>query len=68
MGKFKFVISVEELKRRRDSLLEIEDYKLGEILLYENGKPVDISSKSIENFDLTGLLNRDFIFTGAYKA
>jgi hypothetical protein len=54
--KTKFAISVEELFRRYESLKEIEQYELGEILFFENGKPVDILSKDVEDFEFTGLV------------
>lgn len=63
----KYVISVEELKRRYESLKEIEVYDLNDIMFLENGKILDISQETIDSFDFTGLTNRDFIFTEYYK-
>lgn len=63
----KFAISVEEIRRRYDSLLEIEKYKLKDIQFFEKGKPLEINPKDIEEHNLCGLLNRHFILDDYYK-
>lgn len=63
----KFTISVEEIRRRYVSLSEIEQYKLGDIQFFENGKPLEINPEDIKEFDFCGMLNRHFILDDFYK-
>ena len=45
----------------------IHKLALSEIDFYENGEKLDIPEELVDEFELTGLNNIDFITTGYYK-
>ncbi len=66
MGKKK-IVSVEEILLMQEERAKINRIPLNEILFFENGKPLKIPDKIVEDFEFTGLNNIDFITSGAYK-
>ena len=60
-------IAIEYIRWLQDERVKINKAKLEEIEFYEKGMVVDASTKTIEEFNFTGLNNVDFILSGFYK-
>lgn len=60
-------VTVEYIRWLQTQRTKINSVPLDEIEFYENGKPLIISSKIIDDFKFVGLVNTDFILTGHYK-
>lgn len=59
-------VDIEDIKYITSKRLEINMLDLRDIVFYENGKPVEISKKAIDDFMFTGLSNIDFITSEFY--
>ena len=60
-------IAVEYIKWLTSERQKINKTPLNEIEFYEDGMKVDISKKTIKDFEFTGLNNVDFITSNFYK-
>ena len=60
-------VSVSHINYLYDELHKIEKVNLRDINFFEDGKLLEISKKTFDDFEYTGLNNRDFILTDFYK-
>jgi len=60
-------VRIEFLIELKNYLKEINETPLNEITWMQGIKPIKIDKKLIEDFELTGLSNIDFIMSGYYK-
>ena len=60
-------IAIEDIHALMQNRRAINRLPLEDIIWTENGKPIHIDKKIIEDWDLTGLTNIDFIDSGRYK-
>ncbi len=56
-------IAIEYVEWLMEEKSKINRQKLGDIELFENGMKLDIPQKVIDDFELTGLSNVDFILS-----
>ena len=56
-------IAIEYVNWLMEEKSKINREKLGDIELFENGMKLDIPQKVIDDFELTGLSNVDFILS-----
>ncbi len=63
----KHLIQIEEIKKLKKRLLEINNLNLLDIIFTENGNPVEINENVLNEFKFTGLNNTDFIDSEFYK-
>jgi len=56
-------IAIEYVEWLMEEKSKINRQKLGDIELFENGMKLDIPKKVIDDFELTGLSNVDFILS-----
>ena len=56
-------IAIEYVEWLMEEKSKINRQKLGDIELFENGMKLDIPRKVIDDFELTGLSNVDFILS-----
>ena len=56
-------IAVEYVNWLAEERSKINQQKLGDIELFENGMKLDIPQKVIDDFEFTGLSNVDFILS-----
>lgn len=59
-------VDIEDIRYINAKRVEINMLNLQDIVFYENGKPVEISEKVLEDFRYTGLSNIDFITSEFY--
>jgi len=59
-------IAIEYIKWLSDERAKVNMVRLEQIEFYENGMKVDIDKAIIEEFELCGLNNNDFILSGFY--
>ncbi|CAG7581206.1 MAG: hypothetical protein SLAVMIC_00727 [uncultured marine phage] len=64
----KVSISIEEIQELHKRMREINSHDLSDIEFTEDGIPIDIDPKIIEQFKFCGLNNKDFIMTDFYKS
>ena len=64
----KIPIMVEEVFALQKRRKEINKLPLRKIIWTKNKKPIVISKETIENWELTGLSNIDFIISGEFTA
>jgi predicted ATP-grasp superfamily ATP-dependent carboligase len=62
-----YFIAIEEIREMQKRRNEINKLDLCDIIWTENNEEVKIDSKVIEDFELTGLNNIDFITSNYYK-
>ena len=60
------VIHIEEIKGHIKRLSYINSIPLSEIIWMKEGRQLNIPQKTIDDFELTGLSNKDFIATNYY--
>lgn len=54
-------IHLEEIKKAQKIIADLNRLKLKEIQFFENGKPVEISEKMLDDWRFIGLNNSDFV-------
>ena len=64
---FKIRVSIESVNKMQEFRQFVNQGLLSEIVWTLNGKILKIDPKIIEEFELTGLNNIDFITSGMYK-
>jgi len=67
MSENKIAIEVEEVCRLKARLREINALDLKDIVWTEEGTPVEVPAKWVEEWRFTGMNNADFIDTDFYK-
>ena len=60
-------VAVEYIKWIQEERWKVNRAKLEDIEFFENGMKIDIPKEAIDKFELTGLNNIDFIWSGFYK-
>lgn len=60
-------VAVEYIKWIQEERTKVNRAKLEDIEFFENGMKIDIPKEVIDKFELTGLNNIDFIWSGFYK-
>ena len=60
-------VDVECVKMLQAVRSKVNRNKLKDIEFYEHGEPLEITNELIEDFELTGLNNTDFILSNYYK-
>ena len=61
------IVNVETIEFLEHLRKDINTPLLSDIEFYQNDKPINIPKEYVEEFDLTGLNNMDFITSGFYK-
>ena len=61
------IVKIEYVKWLKDELRKINSVPLNTITWIEDEKVVGVDAQVVEDFDLSGLSNVDFIMTGEYK-
>jgi hypothetical protein len=60
-------VDIVLVKRITEQRNKINSIKLSKIDWYQNGKKINIDQSTIEDFEIIGLNNTDFITTGFYR-
>ena len=60
-------VAVEYVRWLDEEIMRINRSHLYDLVLYENGKKLELPEKLLDSFAYTGLSNKDFITSNYYK-
>ena len=55
-------VDIEEFNKHTEYFKKINNYKIEDLEIYENGIKIETNQENIDEFSFTGLSNMDFIY------